>query len=181
MMLNKNTIVAALACGALTMASLAVADEGEIIFQGEVKEVSCNIDINGSGSDATIILEPVYTIEFQQAGDTAGEVNFNVSFTDCSPNIELQGAAMTLHGPGVNSETGYLMNTAVDGAQNIEIQLLDGENPMDLRTDTQTEWAAFDAGSASLELRARYIATDSQAAITVGAVESSVLYTIVYE
>lgn len=187
MKLNKKLLATAVACGAFALTPLANADTGTINFTGLVKPVSCNIEINGEAvgvagdldkSAASITMPTVYTNELTAEGVTAGDKLVDIVFTDCDAN-ELAGATMQFDSAGVNQETGYLLNTAAEAAENVEIQLSNtGGAVINLNTDN-SDRVEFDNEEATISLTASYVATDD--VITAGNVEASVVYTIAYD
>ena len=68
---------------ALAAFSAQAASTGTITFNGELTDTTCEVDINGQGSDATVILPTVGVNQLTASGDTTGRTSFNMNISDC--------------------------------------------------------------------------------------------------
>lgn len=156
-------------------ATAQAASTGTITFEGELTATSCDVNVDGQGSDATITLPTMGINQLDGVGKTAGRTNFVMDLTNCA-------------GTSVDPVTGRLKNaTGSDNATNVSLQLRDGSSTSydvikagDASQSTKTTFVTYDAteGTATLPYAVEYYAED---ATTAGKVNSSVVYSLMYK
>lgn len=176
----KKIILASLLAAAISPA-IAQAADGTISFTGNVTAVTCTLTSGTSGTQ-TVVMPDVSTATLKEPGDTAGLRVFNVTLGNCgntvrSVRLDFGNAPAA----SVDPATGNMINTARTGS-NVQIALYDGSNattPMRLGATSAFTTAvnSTTAGTASIPLAARYVATGQASA---GAVASSIAFTIAY-
>lgn len=181
MKLSIRSMVTATLSLAAMLSSTAQAADGTITINGEITAQTCQISGNGGGKDFTVTLPTVSTSALPTAGATAGRTPFNISLSNCSPN---SGNVAVYFEPGANvdSRTGHLKNTAASGAEYVQVGLLNADHS-DINLGAgdgaqNMQFVALDAGKATLNYFAQYVATD---AATAGTVTTNTLYSIVYQ
>ncbi len=169
------------ACAAFSLSASALAADGTITINGEITSQTCQINGNGGGADFTVTLPTVSTSALPIAGATAGRTPFNIALTNCSPN---SGNAAVYFEPSATVDllTGRLKNTAANGAENVEVGLLNNDHS-DIQlgggeASQNMQFVALESGQATLNYFAQYVATD---AATAGKVEARTMYSIVYQ
>ncbi|WP_355659711.1 fimbrial protein [Halomonas salifodinae] len=178
----NNFVALTAALGMTVISSQALAVDGTITFNGLVTDQTCEI-ATPAGRDFTVTLPTVSAATLAEAGATAGRTPFSINLSDCS-----EGSVATYFEPGptVDFDTGRLDNQAVDGAENVQIQLLGSNNQVIPvlavgagMSQENSQWVAVEeGGSADLNYYAEYYAV---AAAGAGEVNSSVQYTIIYQ
>lgn len=181
MKLALTTLTATTLGLAALLSSSAQAADGTITINGEVTAQTCQISGNGGGADFVVTLPTVSTSALPTAGATAGRTPFNVALTNCSPD---SGNVAVYFEPNatVDTATGHLKNTASGGAQNVQVGLLNSDHS-DIQlgngeASQNMQFVALDAGTATLNYFAQYVATD---AATAGTVTTRSMYSIVYQ
>jgi major type 1 subunit fimbrin (pilin) len=149
------------------------AGSGTITISGQVVADSCGIQV-GSGNN--VYLPTVTTAAFAAAGSTAGDTNFNVQLTGCS--TVLKTAQMAFSGTTIDSTNGNLNNQAGAGS-NVQIQLLNGTNPINLSNNTNAPSISLSNGTGTYTLTARYFAKTTP--VTAGTVSTTVNFTLTYQ
>lgn len=186
--MNKSIISASL-IAALTAAVVPAhaASTGTINFNGELTDTTCEVDINGQGSDATIVLPTVGVNQLTASGETTGRTSFNMNLSNCV--VGTQGghakvSAFFQPGNTVDLSTGRLKNVG-GNATNVDLRLLDASNsytPINVgNTDQVNNMAYVDInadGTAFLPYAVEYYAN---AQTTPGTVNSSVVYNLQYK
>ncbi|HBM3280037.1 TPA: type 1 fimbrial protein [Klebsiella oxytoca] len=186
--MKKSVISASLfAILSATTLSAQAASTGTITFNGELTDTTCEVDINGQGSDATIVLPTVGVNQLTAAGDTTGRTSFNMNVSDCV--IGTQGghskvSAFFQPGNTVDLSTGRLKNVG-GSATNVDLRLLDASNsfaPINVGNTDQVNGMAYvdiqADGTAFLPYAVEYYAN---AQTTPGTVTSSVVYNLQYK
>lgn len=160
------------------------------LFAGSAMAYDVRIDINGkltsstceitgvTGKQATITLPDLDVQTLKDAGSVAGRKRLDLDVTGCQDTtkaiVHFESSAMNV------SSTGNLLNTAVtDAAENVEVQLLDGNsNVLDLNTDS----AEYQINGATgvVTLYAQYYAPLADA-VTAGDVSSHIEISMSYE
>ncbi|KXU38143.1 fimbrial protein [Ventosimonas gracilis] len=167
---------------ALACAGSAQAADGTITINGQITDVTCNIDVNGGGSNGTVTLPTVSTSTLDAAGKTAGATPFNITLSGCaSASGGTLNTASTWFEPGANvdSTTGRLISTGTAG--NVQVELLNSAmNPIAAGAAVQNDTPAnISSGTGTLSYYSQYYATGGAA--TAGTVATSVQYTITYQ
>lgn len=160
---------------------------GTITFNGELTDTTCNVDINGQGSDATIVLPTVGVNQLTTSGDTTGRTSFNMNISDCvigSKSGHSKVAAFFQPGNTVDLSTGRLKNVG-GTATNVDLRLLDASNsfaPINVGNTDQVNSMGYvnidTDGTAFLPYAVEYYAN---AQTTPGTVTSSVVYNLQYK
>lgn len=182
--LLSTTLIAALAISGFTVNA---ASTGTITFNGELTDTTCEVDINGQGSDATVILPTVGVNQLTASGETTGRTSFNMNISDCVIGTEGNHAKVSTFfqaGNTVDLSTGRLKNVG-GTATNVDLRLLDASNsfaPINVgNTDQVNSTAYVDIqadGTAYLPYAVEYYAN---AQTTPGTVTSSVVYNLQYK
>ncbi|ELY3544905.1 type 1 fimbrial protein [Cronobacter turicensis] len=168
-------------------ATAQAASTGTITFEGELTATSCDVTVDGQGSDATVTLPTLGINQLEAAGKTAGRTNFLMELANCEGTLKTVAAYFEA-GASVDPVTGRLKNaTGTDNAKNVSLQLRDGSSTSyavikagSASQATDTTYIAYDAtdGSATLPYAVEYYAED---ATTAGKVNSSVVYSLMYK
>ncbi len=171
----------------LAAVSAQAASTGTITFNGELTDTTCEVDINGQGSDATIVLPTVGVNQLTASGDTTGRTSFNMNVSDCVIGTEgghSKVSAFFQPGNTVDLSTGRLKNVG-GSATNVDLRLLDASNsfaPINVGNTDQvsgTSYVDIQAdGTAFLPYAVEYYAN---AQTTPGTVTSSVVYNLQYK
>lgn len=178
---------ASIMCLGVSFASNA-ASTGTITFNGELTDSTCNVVIDGQGSDATVTLPTVSISELDSSGKTTGRTAFNLQLSDCVVGTntgQSKVSAFFQTGATVDQSTGRLKNTLTDGASSVDLQLLDASNnfaPINVGSTSQVSdmgYVDIDAnGTATLPYAVEYYANGQT---TPGLVASSVVYNLQYK
>lgn len=78
----KKTIIAATLFALTSSAAFAAPLSGEVTFNGDVREVSCTIDVNGGGKNAVVNLPVVNTTELSETA-IVKKTPFKVELKNC--------------------------------------------------------------------------------------------------
>jgi major type 1 subunit fimbrin (pilin) len=184
---NYFASVSAVVVGAalIVMSGQAAASDGTISFTGSIDASTCTITTSGASGSFSVPLPKVSTQALKATGNTAGDTAFEIKLTGCSDvtgNISTNFEA----GTAVDVPSGRLKNTAVGGASNVQIQLLNASNgspilagnPIASQNSLGSALTASGAtGTATLKYFARYWATG---VATSGGVASQVTYSLVF-
>ncbi|ELY4776485.1 fimbrial protein [Cronobacter turicensis] len=185
----KKSVISASVCAILTIATFSAqaASTGTITFNGELTDTTCEVDINGQGSDATIVLPTVGVNQLTANGDTTGRTSFNMNISDCVIGTEgghSKVSAFFQPGNTVDLSTGRLKNVG-GSATNVDLRLLDASNNYAAinvgNTDQVNNMAYVDInadGTANIPYAVEYYAN---AQTTPGTVTSSVVYNLQYK
>ncbi|TAM03130.1 MAG: type 1 fimbrial protein [Paraburkholderia sp.] len=157
-----------------------------IKFIGEVTDQTCNVAINGTTANPTVLLPAVSTAELDTSGKTAGKTDFTISVSGCTVSNTADQAIKTVF-VGSKVSGGNLGNTAggTNAATQVALQLFDPAKsgaPFDLskpggHTASGLNLKKGDT-SASYDFAVQYI---SEGKATAGAVNGSVQYMVSYQ
>lgn len=182
--MRKTLIAATLAAASLTIIPGAFAADGTITITGKVTDSACQIAVNGGDANATVTLPTVSTSSLISDGDVAGATPIVMSLSGCPSTGHVRAY---FEPQNVDVATGYLINNAVNGATNVQVQVLnalDG-SAIDLRDNTGNNSVDFVAdsdgttGSVTLNYAAQYVAVNGAA--SAGSVTTDLVYTLDYE
>ncbi|HVX03555.1 MAG TPA: fimbrial protein [Rhodanobacteraceae bacterium] len=179
----KSSLLAstlAVACGALALAPNAHAADGTITITGKVIAPTCSVS-NAIGGNLSVTLPTVLTSAFSgSVGSTTGATPFDLALTGCPTNPAGIQVAAQFSGTNISATDGNLLNTAASGS-NVEVQLTDSAGTaINLNTTPTPVTATVDpSGNATLNYKAQYYA--AVGAVTGGAVQTSVQYTLTYQ
>lgn len=128
------TAIAATVLGFTTANAATSVGGGQVNFNGKVMDVSCNVSVDGQGSDATVYLAPISLNEVKKGGaDTILKPKtFTISISECAQgeNAIADGEKLGVRWTGGNlaaNTSGSLANTLSTGAKNIQLALsIDG-------------------------------------------------------
>jgi major type 1 subunit fimbrin (pilin) len=191
----KRAMVAAGAASALVAPMSGLASDGTITFTGAVTASTCGIQVNGAGTgDGTVALPTVSTAALTNAGQrtVAAGTFFSIALSGCTAVADIgvgPSAPTTVQiyfeaGPNVNALTGGLINTVV--GSNVEVNLYNASQASIVGTQirpgsTTNRPAAQTIGAEGTQwFYAGYSTAGAAAAATVGAVSTSVTYSLVY-
>lgn len=186
-MKNTTLAFAVMASLGLMSSSAFAASTGTITFNGELTDTTCNVDINGQGSDATVTLPTVSVNQLTQDKDVTGRTSFNMNLSDCvigTANGKSKVSAFFQPGTTVDLSSGRLKNVG-GSATNVQLQLLDATGDFKVinvgNTDQVNAMAYVDIssdGKATLPYAVEYYALGQT---TPGTVTSSVVYNLQYK
>ncbi|OBU04267.1 fimbrial protein [Morganella psychrotolerans] len=175
---------------------------GQVDFFGKVTDVSCTISVDGQASDANVRLAPVSLAEVRAAAAHTylKAKPFIIDVSNClavDQPVITNGTALTADKLGINwvggnllqnaalAQAGYLANTDVTGAKDIQLALstntsLNGKIiPGAVSQRKVTPVVDLVRNSAQFTYYVGY-ATATPATVTTGAVHSYATYEIVY-
>lgn len=185
----KHLLLAGVAAGA---ANMAMAGQ-TITFNGKIVTSTCEVAVDGTAGNATVTLPTVSTKDLAAANNTAGATRFVVSVTNCGvlagldplpTKIKTRFLAHQVNGAN-------LANTAVGGATNVAIQLLEDLGDVGSSTNAALDFSTTGyvtsatsqtppdtTPAVTFPFIAQYIATGIAGA---GTVQAIVDYELVYE
>lgn len=176
--MKKLLLVAAIVALA-PMSAMAV--DGTITVNGQVNASTCLINGAASPGNISVTLPPVSATSLNTAGNTAGNKQFSIALSGCG---SLTKATTYFEvGPNIDATTGYLKNTAVGGATNVQVRLLNDDMSTEIKLNQASGAQAskqftITSGAATLNYFAQYYATG---VATAGPVATSVQYTMQYQ
>lgn len=180
-MISKSHLLSALIAAVATQS--AFASDGTINFNGEVKDQTCTVTVNGQISPApsTITLPTVSSSLLDTAGKTTGQTGFKIGLSACS-GPATTASAFFESGATVDAISNNLKNTT-GTAKMVQLQLVDAANGNVIKAGdtsqiTATTATAITANSATLPYAVQYFAIGKA---TAGTVISSVTYSINYK
>ncbi|MEW2740623.1 fimbrial protein [Providencia sp. PROV130] len=184
----KMKLVSTALLASLMSVGAYAASTGTITFKGELTDTTCEVGINGQGSDATVTLPTEGVENLTAAGQVSGRTSFNMNLINCvigSDNATNKVSTFFQAGSTVDLSTGRLINQSTTGATNVELRLLDPSNNYAVINVGNTDQIAnntyvdIDAtnGTALLHYAVEYYAIGQT---TPGAVSSSVIYNLMY-
>ncbi|MBB6188275.1 fimbrial protein [Rhodanobacter sp. MP7CTX1] len=158
--------------------------DGTLTINGQVLAQTCTVDGKAAGtSDNKVVTLPdQWKTALAASGNVAGATTFTIVIAACDP--ALTTVQTYFSGGTLDGATGNLKNSGT--AQNVDVQLLDGQNtnaPIVLSNTTtsgsgsQTATKALASGGATLSYQAQYIATG---AATAGTVIATTSFTMIY-
>ncbi|GAB2565167.1 type 1 fimbrial protein [Dyella jejuensis] len=180
--MKKILLSAAVMVGLGMAASVAAAADGTITFTGQISNVTCTIDGNGTGAtDFTVTLPEVQASALANAGTFTGSTPYNITVgapgqAGCTNGTPVS-IAYEAASPDIDATTGNLMNTGA--ATGVQIQLLNGDRSViNLATNPVSKQVTIANNTAVLPFFAQYIADGG--AVVGGTVQSAVEYSVSY-
>ncbi|TSD76962.1 type 1 fimbrial protein [Pseudomonas sp. KBS0710] len=170
---------------AATATSAAMASDGTINFNGELKAETCQIAVNGAAGSAgsTVTLPTISTSQLTALGQVAAQTGFVIQLSKCSAALKTASAFFE-SGGSVDPASGNLKNLTGTATQT-QLQLVDATNGQPIKAGDTSQVAStsrinIDSTTLSAELpyAVQYYA---QAATTPGTVISNVTYSINYQ
>lgn len=175
-------ITLSLAVASVFVANAALAYDSTINFTGKVIDQTCEVAAGSQG--LTVTLPTVSKTVLNGPGKTAGLTPFNIKLSNCSAAANGINSVKLHFEPSanINTTTHNLKNTQAAGPQQVEIQLVNGDDPTQAINLGEANQAVhpvqLSAGDVTLKYYAQYYAT---AQADAGDVASTVNYTIAYE
>lgn len=174
--------IAVAVIGAFAGTSTAVAANGTITYNGNITGVTCDVTGGGGSTpDFTVTLPTVGTNSFRSIGDASGATPYDIRVggpdgASCPDGTKI-AIFHELTSAQIDPATGNLSLIAGSTATGVQLQVLQANQPIDLRTGQRTE-AEITGGSATIPYAVQYVST--AAAPTPGTANSQVLYTVAY-
>jgi len=161
-----------------------------INFEGEITAATCSVTVTGqTGDTGTVKLPPVSVSDLAGPGSVAGKTDFSLSVSECdmgSTGFTTVAAYFEPDAVNVDTASGYLNNTAVAGAKDVQLRLTDLTSNAVIKAGdaAQVNDAGYvtvdaDAHTATLPYSVEYISVLGGA--TSGAVKGSVTYNLIYQ
>ena len=173
--MKKTLLAAALSISAFSAAHAAT---GTITFEGEGTANTCKLSA-GQTTDFTVTLPTVSVTDLNAPDKVAGKTPFSILLEECTG---VRVGTWFESGATVDTTTGRIINTANNGAKNVQIQLLNSQDKvLSILPGGQTNnnyFAVADDKTVELTYSAQYYA--NKAAAGAGIVGSTLQYTIVY-
>ncbi|HBV8970900.1 TPA: fimbrial protein [Klebsiella oxytoca] len=185
----KKSVISASLFTILSAATLSAqaASTGTITFNGELTDTTCEVDVNGQGSDATVVLPTVGVNQLTASGKTTGRTAFNMNISNCVIGEKGEHSKVSTFfqaGNTVDLSTGRLKNMG-GSATNVDLRLLDASNnfaPINVGNTDQVNNTTYvdikDDKTAFLPYAVEYYANGQT---TPGTVTSSVVYNLQYK
>ena len=153
--------------------------DGTANFNGKLVENTC--EVNANSKNLTVQLPTLPTRLLPAANDTAGLTLFQIQLDNCGK--ETKARAYFVPTPDkVDLTSGRLKNTASNGAEHVQVQLLDSDTTTVINviknSGSQGKLQTINDSNNKLNYYAKYYATGKT---TAGAVTASVDYHIDYE
>ena len=183
MSIKRVFLSAAISC-ALVSGGVMAAESGTVSFSGLITGATCDVNIGGAGAKAAVVLPTVSANTLDGATKTNGKTRFSFELSGCTGALT-QAKAFFEGGNTVDSATGRLINTDATGAENVSLQLRDGQNNSVINVGDAVQSAPsaigyvdISSGTASLPYYVEYYAEDAAVA---GTVASQVTYSLIYK
>lgn len=157
----------------------------QLDFKGTFTEDTCNININGAGSNATISLPTISVQQLSKAGSEAGSKLFPITLSNCpaGKNINLHFISSP-SGTAVDSVTGNLTNNAGLGMSE-EVQLrLRTDNLTQLTIDDDNSYQEYQIPTSGGDVTHNFIVSyyaKNNNTVTPGKVSVSVVVDLIYK
>lgn len=181
--MNRKALALAVLVSA-TGVQFANAADGTINFNGELRNQTCTIAVDGvrTPAVATVTLPTISTGLLTTAGQVEGQTGFNIQLSNCV-GTATTAAAFFNSGATVDPVSGNLLNMT-GTASNVQLQLVDQQGGAVIQAGntnqkTKTTRNTIDAtGAANMPYTVQYFATGTT---TPGTVVSSVTYNVDYQ
>ncbi|MBK5414366.1 fimbrial protein [Pseudomonas sp. TH31] len=181
--MNRKAIALAVLVSA-TGVQFANAADGTINFNGELRNQTCTIAVDGvvTPAVATVTLPTISTGLLTTSGEVEGQTGFNIQLTNCV-GTATTAAAFFNSGATVDPASGNLLNMT-GTASHVQLQLVDQQGSAVIQAGntnqkTKTTRNTIDAtGAANMPYTVQYFATGTT---TLGTVVSSVTYNVDYQ
>ncbi|MFS7241169.1 fimbrial protein [Serratia proteamaculans] len=185
--MKKTLLAATLATLTLLSASSAFAADGTLNFTGDIKDVTCVVDLTGAGGTNLSVDMGSFNKNALSgsAGTTSNATKFAIKLKTCP--VAYTKATVEFDGTADSNDNKVLALTAGTGADaqatGVGIQLIDKDGTvLPLKTES-TSYALVSGTSVadnvnSLDFTARYVAT--AATVTAGKANATANFTIKY-
>lgn len=181
--MNKTLLSAALIAGfgiAALVPQVARAADGTITITGKVVANTCTFNVNGGGSNPTVVLPVVFYTDLSTAGSSAGTTPISIVVAGCDST--LTSVQEKFGGANILAD-GNLGNTGSAGT-NVEVRLTtSGGTAINLNSNgglANSPVETLSTGGATMTFNAQYYAPAALTAADVGTVNTSVTYTTQY-
>ncbi|MDD8344951.1 type 1 fimbrial protein [Escherichia coli] len=178
-----------LALGVALMLPMAAYADNTVTFLGEVSDSTCNVTVNGTNGNVTVLLPTALATDLKTVGSKAEPTPFNFVVSGCTAAESGSDSTVAMRlVPLQTSANGNLENIASTGAaENVTIQLVDNYDNAnkDINFNSGDYTTAFanlpttTAGtSVTFPFTAQYYSAGSA---TAGKVEAQVQYALTYK
>lgn len=181
--MNKVSMSASLLAVLGSVGIAQSATTGTINFTGEITSSTCDVSINGGGTNGTVALPTVTRSQLSTTGETAGITSFTVDLNECEGVLKTASVFFE-SGSSVDPITGRLKNIG-GSAQQVSLQLRDlgsaARSVIEAGNQNQvqdTTYLPMDSGSANLPYAVEYY---SEGSVSAGTVISNAVYSIQYK
>lgn len=153
---------------------------GVLNVTGSIKIATCYFDsVEGQEhKDYDWVMPKVSAGNLHTAGMTQGRSQGSIAIGGVHCTNGYTPYITLANGATVSSDTGNLVNTLSNEAENVEIRLLMNDHPLDLRTSPRVGCAVIVENRSQCDISYEYYATGRA---TPGKVKSSVLFNISYD
>ncbi|WP_222422526.1 fimbrial protein [Yersinia similis] len=178
-MKSINILIAAIAGIFITQSAFAV--DGTITINGKITDTTCGISVNNGTKDGTVTLPTVSASALDGINSVAGTTPFNIVLTGCTGATMGNAYAHFEQGTNVETATGRLNNSDINGATGVQVRLLD-KNSAAIVVGSSNQGSVVEdisGDDATLSYYAQYYANEAN--VEAGLVTTNVDYTIVYD
>lgn len=175
--MKKTLITSLVAASFAVMAGGAVADTGNITFQGEITNSACSIGGGQLGADMIVSMGTISTNQFTAAGDRGPLVDFSITLIGCDTATAQSAAISFTPGAGNVVDARMLSLENGGGAQGVAVGLQDQNGADVIVGGAATSYTLID-GTNNFNFKAFYEATD--AAVTAGAANAKAVFEVTY-
>lgn len=156
--MKKNVIAKTLSAATILMASNAMAYDGTVIFNGEILDSACTVDI-GSSNTLMVDLGRVSKTAFASTGDEASTTKFTLRLKDCPASVV--AAKVKFNGAHDGNDSSLLAITQGSGSASgvaIRLKTADSMN-LGLNQDNGYTYMLSSTADNNLDFYAAYVAT----------------------
>ncbi len=156
--MNKNVIAMTFSAAAILMTSNAMAYDGTVVFNGEILDAACTVDI-GSNNTLMVDLGRVSKTAFVSAGDEASTTKFTLKLKDCPASVT--SAKVKFDGTHDSNDSSLLAVTSGTGsASGVAISLKTADSmSLGLNQDNGYTYMLSSTADNDLDFYAAYVAT----------------------
>lgn len=177
------------ALGVALMLPVAAYADNTVTFLGEVSDSTCNVTVNGTEGNVSVLLPTALATDLADAGSTAQPTKFDFVVSGCTAATSGADSTVAMRlVPLQTSSNGNLENIASTGAaENVSIQLVDNYNSANTKIsfssgEYTTAFATLPTTTAGTTVTFPFTAQYySAGSATAGKVEAQVQYALSYE